>query len=72
MSASLVCFMARMVDEVDIASFDELLVAVNAGATPIEVSFAGTAKPEAELRQAVVAGAKRDMPEASLVIELGR
>lgn len=53
---ALVAFMAGLVDGVDVASAGEMAVALNAGADPAEVSFAGPGKRDAELRQAVAAG----------------
>lgn len=53
---ALVCHMARLVDGIDVASAGELLVALDAGADPQEISFAGPGKTEAELQQAVAAG----------------
>ena len=53
---ALVCHMARLVDGIDVASAGELLVALDAGADPQEISFAGPGKAEAELHQAVAAG----------------
>ena len=53
---ALVCHMARLIDGIDVASAGELLVALDAGADPQEVSFAGPGKTEAELHQAVAAG----------------
>ncbi|MCW5661991.1 MAG: pyridoxal-dependent decarboxylase, exosortase A system-associated [Burkholderiaceae bacterium] len=52
----LVCFMSQLVDGIDVASAGELNVALNAGADPAEVSFAGPGKSEAELSQAVASG----------------
>ncbi len=52
---ALVGFMAGQVDGIDVASAGELKVALDAGADPNEVSFAGPGKREAELRQAVAA-----------------
>jgi diaminopimelate decarboxylase len=52
----LVCFMAGLVDGIDVASAGELQVALNAGAPAAEISFAGPGKKAAELRQAVSAG----------------
>ncbi|MCC7287008.1 MAG: pyridoxal-dependent decarboxylase, exosortase A system-associated, partial [Burkholderiaceae bacterium] len=52
----LVCAMAGLVDGIDVASGGELLVALDAGAAPQEISFAGPGKREAELRQALAAG----------------
>ena len=53
---ALVCHMARLVDGIDVASAGELMVALDAGANPQEISFAGPGKSDAELRQAVAAG----------------
>jgi diaminopimelate decarboxylase len=50
---ALVGFMAGLVDGIDVASAGELKVALDAGADPREISFAGPGKAEAELRQAV-------------------
>ncbi|MFN6961120.1 MAG: pyridoxal-dependent decarboxylase, exosortase A system-associated, partial [Rhodocyclaceae bacterium] len=53
---ALVAHMARFVDGIDVASAGELKVALDAGADPREISFAGPGKREAELRAAVAAG----------------
>jgi diaminopimelate decarboxylase len=53
---ALVAFMAGRVDGIDVASAGELAVALDAGADPREVSFAGPGKSAVELRQAVAAG----------------
>jgi diaminopimelate decarboxylase len=53
---ALVCHMARLVDGLDVASGAELRVALDAGADPREISFAGPGKSEAELSQAVASG----------------
>src|SRR5689334_15547169 len=53
---ALVAHMVRRVDGIDVASGRELRVALDAGADPREVSFAGPGKSEAELRQAVATG----------------
>jgi len=50
---ALVAMMAGLVDGVDVASGGELKVALDAGTSPAEISFAGPGKTEAELRQAV-------------------
>ena len=47
---ALVGHMARLVDGIDVASGGELTVALDAGADPREISFAGPGKSEAELR----------------------
>ena len=53
---ALVGLMAGLVDGIDVASAGELKVALDAGADPREISFAGPGKREAELRQAVASG----------------
>lgn len=53
---ALVCHMAGLTDGIDVASAGELQVALNAGATPDNISFAGPGKTQAEIRQAVAAG----------------
>ena len=50
---AVVGFMAGLVDGIDVASAGELKVALDAGASPKEVSFAGPGKRNVELRQAV-------------------
>lgn len=52
---AVVGLMAGLVDGIDVASGGELKVALDAGADPREVSFAGPGKREIELRQAVAA-----------------
>ena len=53
---ALVGHMVGLVDGIDVASAGELKVALDAGANPHEVSFAGPGKRSAELRQAVASG----------------
>jgi diaminopimelate decarboxylase len=53
---ALVGFMAGIVDGIDVASGGELKVALDTGMTPREISFAGPAKSEAELAQAIASG----------------
>lgn len=53
---ALVAHMAGLVDGIDVASAGELKVALDAGANPQDISFAGPGKRDAELRQAVAAG----------------
>ena len=53
---AVVGFMAGLVDGIDVASAGELKVALDAGADPAEISFAGPGKRDAELRQAVASG----------------
>ena len=50
---ALVGLMAGWVDGVDVASAGEMAVALDAGAAPSNISFAGPGKRDAELRQAV-------------------
>lgn len=52
---ALVGLMATLVDGIDVASAGELKVALDAGADPHEISFAGPGKREVELRQALAA-----------------
>ena len=54
---AVVGLMATLVDGIDVASAGELQVALDAGADPAEISFAGPGKRDIELRQAVAAGA---------------
>ena len=53
---ALVMHMAGLVDGIDVASAGELKVALDSGADPHEISFAGPGKHDHELRQAVAAG----------------
>jgi diaminopimelate decarboxylase len=53
---ALVQHMAGLVDGLDVASSGELKVALDAGMAPQRISFAGPAKQEAELTEAVAAG----------------
>ena len=53
---AVVGLMAGLVDGIDVASAGELKVALDAGANPQEVSFAGPGKRDAELRKAVASG----------------
>ena len=53
---ALVGVMAGLVDGIDVASGGELKVALDAGADPAEISFAGPGKRRGELTQAVAAG----------------
>ncbi len=48
--------MTRLVDGIDVASGAELHVAMDAGADPHDISFAGPGKSDAELSQAVASG----------------
>jgi diaminopimelate decarboxylase len=53
---ALVEFLAEQVDGLDVASGGELRVALDAGISPADISFAGPGKTAAELSQAVAAG----------------
>jgi diaminopimelate decarboxylase len=53
---AVVGFLAARVDGMDVASAAELRVALDAGVSPDEISFAGPAKSDAELQQAVASG----------------
>ena len=53
---AVVALMAGLVDGIDVASAGELKVALDIGADPAEISFAGPGKRDVELRQAVAAG----------------
>lgn len=54
---AVVALMAGLVDGIDVASAGELKVALDAGADPAEISFAGPGKRDAELEAAITAGA---------------
>jgi diaminopimelate decarboxylase len=72
---ALVAYMAALVDGIDVASAGELAVALDAGADPREVSFAGPGKSEAELEQAAAAGILincESMREIALLGDLAR
>ena len=53
---AVVGLMAGLVDGIDVASAGEMKVALDAGADPTEMSFAGPGKRDPELRQSVAAG----------------
>lgn len=53
---AVVGLMAGLVDGIDVASAGELKIALDAGADPQEISFAGPGKRASELRQAVASG----------------
>ena len=54
--AELLRFMVGQVDGIDVASGGELQQALQAGASPLHISFAGPGKRDEELRQAVQSG----------------
>nr|WP_145544889.1 pyridoxal-dependent decarboxylase, exosortase A system-associated [Variovorax boronicumulans] len=77
---ALVQFLAGLVDGIDVASAGELKVALDAGARPSDVSFAGPGKRDQELHQAVAAGVLvhvesprelRPLADASAALGLG-
>jgi diaminopimelate decarboxylase len=53
---AVVQYMATLVEGIDVASAGELKVALDAGADPAEISFAGPGKRDPELRQSVASG----------------
>jgi len=53
---AVVGYMAGLVNGIDVASAGELKVALDAGAHPADISFAGPGKRDPELRQALAAG----------------
>jgi diaminopimelate decarboxylase len=72
---ALVNFMAQRVDGLDVASAGELRVALDAGARPEDISFAGPGKSEAELCRAVAAGILlnvESMREIRLLAEISK
>ena len=72
---ALVGHMARLVDGIDVASGRELRVAMDAGADPVEVSFAGPGKSAGELAQGVAAGILMNVEsqrEVELLAEISR
>ncbi len=69
---ALVAHMASLVDGIDVASGGELKVALDAGASPREVSFAGPGKSDTDLRRAVAAGILINIESFREVAELTR
>ena len=69
---AVVGFMAGLVDGIDVASGGELKVALDAGADPQEVSFAGPGKRVPELRQAVASRVLVNVESPREVVELQR
>ena len=67
---ALVALMAGLVDGIDVASAGELKVALDAGANPRDISFAGPGKRTVELRQAVAARVLLHVESAREVEEL--
>jgi diaminopimelate decarboxylase len=69
---AVVGLMAGLVDGIDVASAGELKVALDAGADPAEISFAGPGKREAELRQAVASRVLINIESMREVVLLSR
>jgi len=69
---ALVGVMACLVDGIDVASGGELIIALDAGADPAEISFAGPGKRRSELTQAVAAGVLINIESFREVSELAR
>lgn len=69
---ALVGLMAGLVDGIDVASSGELQVALNAGADPHEISFAGPGKRDIELAQAVAAGVLVNVESVRELMPLAR
>lgn len=67
---ALVGHMVSLVDGIDVASGGELKVALDAGASPRDISFAGPGKQSLELRQAVAAGILVNLESFREVFEL--
>lgn len=53
--SALLCFMSDLVDGFDVASANELKLALDTGMSPQKISFAGPGKTDAELKQAIAA-----------------
>ena len=69
---AVVGLMSGLVDGIDVASAGELKVALDAGANPREISFAGPGKRSGELRQAVAAGVLINLESFREIGELAR
>lgn len=69
---ALVCLMAGLVDGIDVASGGELKIALDSGAEPREISFAGPGKSVESLKQAVAAGILINIESFREVAELAR
>ncbi|WP_411970040.1 pyridoxal-dependent decarboxylase, exosortase A system-associated [Paucibacter sp. Y2R2-4] len=69
---AVVALMAGLVDGIDVASAGELKVALDAGAVPHDISFAGPGKREQELRQAVASRVLINVESMREVHLLGR
>ncbi|MBV8380879.1 MAG: pyridoxal-dependent decarboxylase, exosortase A system-associated [Paucibacter sp.] len=62
---ALLGFLRPLVDGIDVASAQEMKTALDAGAAPQHISFAGPGKRPAELRQAVAAGVLLNVESAT-------
>ena len=69
---ALVSHLVPLVDGLDVASSGELKVALDAGADPQEISFAGPGKSEPELAQAVASGILLNVESMREIEVLGR
>lgn len=69
---ALVSFVAPLVDGLDVASGRELRVALDAGMSPKEISFAGPGKSVTELEQAVASGVLLNAESPREIRELAR
>lgn len=69
---ALVGVMTSLVDGIDVASGGELKIALDAGANPAEISFAGPGKRFNELKQAIAAGVLVNVESLREVEELAR
>lgn len=67
---AVVGWMAGLVDGIDVASGGEMKVALDAGVTPKDISFAGPGKRRIELQQAVAAGVLINLESFREVAEL--
>lgn len=67
---AVVSWMTGLVDGIDVASAGELKVALDAGADPKAISFAGPGKRRSELRQSVAAGVLINLESFREVAEL--
>ncbi|KQP40011.1 diaminopimelate decarboxylase [Pseudorhodoferax sp. Leaf274] len=67
---ALVAYMVGLVDGIDVASAGELKVALDGGADPREVSFAGPGKRDTELWQAVASGVLVNLESAREIAPL--
>lgn len=69
---ALVQHMAALVDGLDVASSGELKIALDAGMAPERISFAGPAKRDDELRQAVASGVCVNLESEQELLRLAR